>query len=70
MILQTTVQCVQPNGHGVSGEHLVLSYDTEKETSTLSIFRHEREFHVSLPILQRELARLVAAGTAAKAVTA
>ncbi len=64
MIIQTTVQCVQPNGHALSGEHLILSFDTEKDTSTLSICRHDREYRVSLPILKRELNRIEAAARA------
>lgn len=68
MIIETEVQCVQANGHGLSGESLALSFDTSAETSTITINRHDRAIRVSLPILLRELARIEAAANAVKVV--
>lgn len=67
MKFETEVQCLHPNGHAASGEALTLSFDTAAESSTLTIGRHDRAIHVSLPMLLRELATLQLAIDAARA---
>lgn len=68
MILTTKVACIHPNGHRVSGDALELTVDTEAASSTLTIGRHDRAFHVPLSIIIRELKRIECARDAAKQV--
>lgn len=58
MLVSAYVNCLHPNGNSVSGEALELTLDCDGVTSTLTIGRHDRAIHVSLPILIRELARM------------
>lgn len=68
MLVTTSVQCLHPNGNSVSGEALELTLDCDGETNKLTLGRHERAIHVSLPILMRELTRMHHAREATKAV--